>query len=94
MLATCQGAGKSSVLGALTKIDGVEYSALESEQLAWGSPWLFAEQWLPQLAAVMALQRKSGGACFLLAVTTETMEELPADVAVKVRDILAPALPA
>lgn len=35
------GAGKSSVLEALTtllELDGVEYSALESEQLAWGSP--------------------------------------------------------
>jgi len=55
------GAGKSSVLEALTtllEIDGVEFSALESEQLGWGSPWLSAEQWLPQLAAVMALQRQ------------------------------------
>ena len=66
------GAGKSSVLEALTtqlEIDGVEYSALESEQLAWGSPWLSAEQWLPLLAAVTALQRDVGRRLFLIAAT-------------------------
>jgi hypothetical protein len=73
------GAGKSSVLEALTtllEIDDVEFSALESEQLAWGSPWLSAEQWLPQLAAVMALQREVGRRLFLVAATTETTDEL------------------
>jgi hypothetical protein len=73
------GAGKSSVLEALTtllELDGVAYSALESEQLAWGSPWLAPEQWLPQLAAVMALQRDVGRRLFLLAATTETTDEL------------------
>jgi hypothetical protein len=73
------GAGKSSVLEALTtslEIDGIEYSALESEQLAWGSPWLSAEQWLPQLVALMALQRKVGRRLFLVAATTETTDEL------------------
>lgn len=73
------GAGKSSVLEALTtllEIDGVEYSALESEQLAWGSPWLSAAQWLPQLAAVMALQRDVGRRLLLVAATTETTDEL------------------
>lgn len=73
------GTGKSSVLGALTtllEIDGIEYSALESEQLAWGSPWLTASQWLPQLAAVIALQREVGRRLFLVAATTETTEEL------------------
>ena len=73
------GAGKSSVLEALTtqlEIDAVEYSALESEQLAWGSPWLSAEQWLPLLAAVTALQRDVGRRLFLIAATTETTEEL------------------
>jgi energy-coupling factor transporter ATP-binding protein EcfA2 len=73
------GAGKSSVLEALTTlldIDGVEYSALESEQLAWGSPWLSTQQWLPQLRAVMALQRDVGRRLFLLAATTESTDEL------------------
>lgn len=73
------GAGKSSVLAALTtllEIDEVEFSALESEQLAWGSPWLSAEQWLPQLAAVMTLQREVGRRLFLVAATTETTDEL------------------
>jgi chloramphenicol 3-O-phosphotransferase len=73
------GAGKSSVLEALTtllELDGVEYSALESEQLAWGSPWLSPEQWLPQLTAVVALQRDVGRRLFLLAATTETTDEL------------------
>lgn len=75
------GAGKSSVLEALTtllELDGVEYSALESEQLAWGSPWLSPEQWLPQLTAVMALQREVGRRVFLLAATTESTDELRA----------------
>jgi energy-coupling factor transporter ATP-binding protein EcfA2 len=73
------GAGKSSVLEALTtllELDGVEYSALESEQLAWGSPWLSPEQRLPQLTAVMTLQRDVGRRLFLLAATTETTDEL------------------
>ena len=35
--------GKSSVpeeLATLLEIEGVEFGALESEQLGWGSPWL------------------------------------------------------
>jgi predicted ATPase len=73
------GAGKSSVLEALTtllELDGVEYSALESEQLAWGSPWLSPAQWLPQLTAVMALQRNVRRRLFLLAAMTESTDEL------------------
>jgi shikimate kinase len=73
------GAGKSSVLEALTtslEIDAVEFSALESEQFARGSPWLSAEQWLPQLAAVVALQREVGRRLFLVVATTESADEL------------------
>jgi chloramphenicol 3-O-phosphotransferase len=73
------GAGKSSVLEALTtllEIERVEFSALECEQLARGSPWLSAAQWLPQLAAVMALQRQVGRRLFLVVATTETPDEL------------------
>lgn len=60
----------------MLEMDGVEYSALESEQLAWGSPLLSAEQWLPQLAAVTALQHDVGRRLFLIAATTETTDEL------------------
>lgn len=73
------GAGKSSVLEALAtllELEGREYSAFESEQLAWGSPWLDAPRWLPQLRALMALQRAAGRRLFLVAATTETSPEL------------------
>jgi hypothetical protein len=73
------GAGKSSVLEALTsllEVDGVEFSALESEQLAWGSPWLSMAHVLPQLRAVTALQRDAGRRLFLVAATTETDDDL------------------
>jgi hypothetical protein len=79
VLTGAPGAGKSSVLEALTtllEIEGVEFSALESEQLARGNPWLPPSQWLPQLAAVTALQREVGRSLFLVAATTETSEEL------------------
>ena len=79
VLTGAPGAGKSSVLEALTtllEIEGLEYSALESEQLAWGSPWLQASQWLPQLAAVICLQREAGRLLFLVVATTETTDEL------------------
>jgi chloramphenicol 3-O-phosphotransferase len=79
MLTGAPGTGKSSVLEALTtllEIEGVEHSALESEQLAWGSPWLPPSQWLPQLAAVIRIQRDVGRRLFLVAATTETTAEL------------------
>jgi predicted AAA+ superfamily ATPase len=50
------GAGKSSVLGALSaelERSRVPFGALESEQLSEGWPRLSAEDWVPQLAAVM-----------------------------------------
>jgi shikimate kinase len=75
------GAGKSSVLeelATLLEIEGVEFGALESEQLGWGSPWLDAEQVHEQLRAVCELQRRAGRARFLIAATTETSEELAA----------------
>jgi chloramphenicol 3-O-phosphotransferase len=73
------GAGKSSVLEALTtrlEIEGVHYGAIESEQLAWGSPLLDAVQWVPQLAAVLRLQAAAGRRLFLVAATTETAADL------------------
>jgi dephospho-CoA kinase len=78
------GAGKTSVLERLTtelERDGVEYGALDSEQLGWGSPWLSAEIQLMQLAAVLDLQKKAGRRRFLLAATTETTDDLTALVA-------------
>ena len=75
------GAGKSSVLEALTtllEIEGVEFGALEAEQLGWGSPWLYGAPWLAQLRAVLELQRAAGRRRFLVAATTETTEQLTA----------------
>jgi len=79
ILTGAPGSGKSSVLEALsTLLEGEEltFGALESEQLAWGWPWLRPSEWLPQLAAVIALQRAAGRELFLLAATTETRVEL------------------
>jgi hypothetical protein len=73
------GAGKSSVLDALTtllEVDDVAFGAVESEQFARGCPWLAADQWMPQLAAVTALQREAGRHTFLVAATTENEREL------------------
>jgi hypothetical protein len=75
------GAGKSSVLerlATLLEIEGVAFGALESEQLGWGSPWLYGHAWLAQVAAVMSLQREAGRRLFLIAATTETSAELAA----------------
>ena len=75
------GAGKSSVLEKLAtqlEIEGVEFGALESEQLGWGSPWLHGEPWLAQLRSVLELQRQAGRRRFLIAATTETTDELTA----------------
>lgn len=77
------GAGKSSVLEALMtllEIEGVEYGAIESEQLSLGSPLLPASQWTPQLEAVLALQRQAGRRLFLVAATTKDAVELDAVV--------------
>lgn len=63
-------------LGTLLEVEGIEYSAMESEQLAWGWPWLETSQWLPQLAAIVALQREVGRRLFLIAATTDTAAEL------------------
>jgi chloramphenicol 3-O-phosphotransferase len=79
ILTGAPGSGKSSVLdalGTLLEIEGLEFGAIESEELARGSPWLTAAQWLPGLAAVVALQRAAGRETFLVAATTETEHEL------------------
>jgi chloramphenicol 3-O-phosphotransferase len=78
------GSGKSSVAEAFTTLldnAGVEHGAIESEQLAWGTPWLSDAAVLVQLAAVLALQRGYGRRRFVVVATTETQAELEALVA-------------
>ena len=60
----------------LLEIEAVEYGAIESEQLALGSPLLAANQWTPQLDAVLSLQRQAGRRVFLIAATAEDADEL------------------
>ena len=79
ILTGAPGTGKSSVLDSLAtllEVEGVEYGAIESEQLAWGSPLLPALQWAAQLEAVLAFQRHAGRSRFLVAATVETADEL------------------
>jgi energy-coupling factor transporter ATP-binding protein EcfA2 len=79
VLTGAPGAGKSTVLELLAGRlgdEGIGHSAFESEQLAWGEPWLSLEATLPQLAAVCRLQREAGRRLFLVAATTETAAEL------------------
>jgi adenylate kinase len=83
VLVGAPGTGKSSVLKALMtllEIDGVNYGAIESEQLSMGSPLLRASDWTPQLEAVLALQRGADRQLFLIAATTESVDELRAVV--------------
>jgi len=78
------GSGKSSVAEALTTLldnAAIEHGAIESEQLAWGTPWLEEAQMREQLAAVLALQRGYGRRLFVVVATTETAEDLEALVA-------------
>lgn len=81
ILTGAPGSGKSSVLEALSallEIEEVEFGAIETEELARGWPWLTAEQWTPQLAAVVEHQRQAGRQMFLVVATTETEDELRA----------------
>lgn len=75
------GAGKSSVLEALATlhdIEDVEHGAIEAEQLSLGRPLLPASSWVPQLDAVLSLQREAGRRRFLISATVETAEDLAA----------------
>ncbi|HUA48622.1 MAG TPA: hypothetical protein VMA77_25545 [Solirubrobacteraceae bacterium] len=81
ILTGAPGAGKSSVLDALStmlELERVPFGAVETEQLARGWPWLRASEWMPQLAAVIDLQRQLGRETFLVVATTETEQELRA----------------
>jgi hypothetical protein len=57
---------------------GIEHGAIESEQLAWGSPWLPDERVRAQLAEVLRMQRGYGRALFVVVATTETAADLRA----------------
>ena len=73
------GSGKSSVAQAFTTLldnAGIEHGAIESEQLAWGTPWLPDALVHEQLAAVVRLQRGHGRRRFVVVATTETQEDL------------------
>lgn len=85
------GSGKSSVLealGSLLELDGVAFGAIESEHLAQGWPLLPASDWVPQLAAVLALQRDAGRTLLLVTATTETQQELDGVIAAAAADRL------
>jgi adenylate kinase family enzyme len=78
------GAGKSSVAEALTTLldnAGVPHGAIESEQLAWGTPWLDDALVREQLAEVLRMQRGYGRRLFVVVATTETEADLRALVA-------------
>ena len=84
MITGAPGAGKSSVAQAFTILldnAGVEHGAIESEQLAWGAPWLPDDLVHEQLAAVVRLQRGYGRRLFVVVATTETAEDLDGLVA-------------
>jgi hypothetical protein len=68
-------------LSTLLEIEEVPFGAIESEQLARGYPWLSEDEWIPQLAAVLALQRKAGRERFLVVATTEDVRQLRGVVA-------------
>jgi gluconate kinase len=73
------GSGKSSVLTelrALLEADKTAYGAIESEVLAQGWPMPNCTEWLPQLEAVVTLQRQAGRHLLLVAATPETQADL------------------
>jgi hypothetical protein len=81
ILAGAPGAGKTSVLEALATlhdVHAIEHGAIEAEQLSLGLPLLPASSWVPQLAAILSLQREAGRRRFLLSATVETVDDLAA----------------
>jgi predicted ATPase len=68
VLTGAPGAGKPSVLQQLADLlegEAITFGALDSEQLAWGAPWLDNEPWLAQLRAIFEIQRRAGRSRFL-----------------------------
>ncbi len=81
ILTGAPGSGKSAVVDALStalEVERVPFGAIECEQLARGFPWLSPAGWLPQLAAVIALQSQAGRETFLIVVTAEDEQQLRA----------------
>ena len=81
ILTGAPGTGKTSVLDALAtlhEIEAVEHGRIEAEQLSLGQPLLPASWWVPQLDAVLAIQREAGRRRFLISATVETAEDLAA----------------
>jgi hypothetical protein len=78
MLTGAPRSGKSllDALSTLLEIDGTRLglSNLSGSPVRW--PWLATTDWLPQLAAVIALQRVAGRVLFLVAATAETQFDL------------------
>jgi adenylate kinase len=75
------GAGKTAVLETLSTMlqaEGVVHGTLETEQLSMGYPLLEPADWIPQLEAVLTLQREAGRTLFLLTATVESPPELGA----------------
>ncbi len=75
------GAGKSSVLEALATLHDIQdipHGALEAEQLSLGRPLLGSSDWVPQLEAVLSLQRVAGRRRFLISATVVGAEDLAA----------------
>jgi hypothetical protein len=65
-------------LANLLEVEAITFGALDSEQLAWGSPWLENEPWLAQIRAIFDIQRRAGRSRFLVAATIETTAALRA----------------
>jgi chloramphenicol 3-O-phosphotransferase len=85
------GTGKTSVLEALATlhdIEAVDHGAIEAEQLSVGRPLLPASSWVPQLDAVLCLQRDAGRRRFLISATVETAEDLAAVRGAAVAELL------
>jgi chloramphenicol 3-O-phosphotransferase len=81
ILTGAPGAGKTSVLEALATlhdVEAIEHGAIEAEQLSLGRPLLPASSWVPQLDAVLSLQREAGRRRFLISATIETADDLAA----------------
>ena len=66
----------AQALTTLLENAGVAHGAIESEQLAWGSPWLPDAQVRAQLAEVVRMQRSYGRRLFVVVATTETEDDL------------------